>query len=104
MLNRNGVFPVVAAYRTGGLFGGISDEGFSRRPAHTDAMGNTSAKFIVCRTTWRTLLYPSPGRLPRHASTAFTASSRAPYPALRTGSATSAALSSQLPFTDSAHT
>src|SRR6266496_3213264 len=94
MLNRNGVFPVVAAYRRGGLLGGIKAEGFSRRPAHTEVIGKTSAKFIVCRTTWRTLLYPSPGRLPRHASTAFTVSSRAEYPALRIVLATRAALSS----------
>src|SRR6185312_855785 len=73
---RNGVAPAVAAYMSGGLFGGISFEGFSLRPAHTDVIGSRSAIFNVWSSTRRTLRYPSPGKLPRQASTALIVSRR----------------------------
>src|SRR3954471_22608579 len=75
-LKRNGVAPVVAAYKSAGLLAGIRAEGFSVRPAHREVIGNMSARFNVCSTTRRTFRYPSPGKLPRHASIAFTLSIR----------------------------
>ena len=41
--------------QSGGLFFGISADGFSRRPAQTEVIGSMSARFSVCMRTRRTL-------------------------------------------------
>ncbi len=47
---------------SGGLWRGINCEGFSRKPAHTDVIGNMSARLSVCNRTRRTLRYPFAGQ------------------------------------------
>src|SRR5579883_360869 len=79
-LKRNGVAPLVAAYRSVGLPLGISGEGFSRKPAQTEVIGSMSARFNVWSNTRRTFEYPSPGRVPRQASTALMVSMRQEKP------------------------
>ena len=46
---RKGVAPLVAAKTSGGLCLGISADGFSRNPAHTDVIGSMSARLSVCK-------------------------------------------------------
>ena len=104
MLKRNGVAPDVAAYSNGGASlpaDFIIGDGFDLSPAQTAVIGIMSARFKVCSITRRTLRYPSPGRLPRQASTALMVSSRHPKPRFCMVFTTSAALSSHRPSSSS---